>query len=360
MPRLAAAVRLGQGLSKGNGVRHRMSERRGIRPPMAPSIDGLSFRHFEGDKDLPIIVDVPNRSMAADGDAFAFTMNDVETEYHNPINFDPKEDVMIVEHGGSPVGVSAVRWKQKPEGVRLYEHHAHLIPEARLPGLRRSMFLWGEQRLREIAAGHETTDRKEFEVWTKAEMNDWRKLVIANGYRDDWHLFEMRRPNLDDIPDHKLPPGIEIRPVTKENFKTVFEAAREAFRDERSYTEERWGEEAYRRNLENPQLRLDLWQVAWAGDQIVGGVAIIISEEENATMNRKRGWTEAVFVQRPWRKQGIARALLASSLRVLRDIGMEEAALGVDTDNPSGALRIYKQMGYVEAFEFVFARKTLE
>lgn len=337
-----------------------MTERREIRPPGAPSIKGLSFRHYEGDQDLPIVVDIPNRSMAADVDAFAITMNDARSEYGTPINFDPSEDVMIVEIEGLPVGVSSVRWKQTLEGLRLYEHHAHLVPEARLPGLRQSMFLWGEQRLREIAAGHDTPDRKELEVWVKAEMNDWRKLVVANGYKDAWHLFEMSRPNLDNIPDYRLPAGIELKPVTRDNFRAVFAGAREAFMDERSYTEERWGEEAYQRTLANPKLRLDLWQVAWEGEQVVGGVAVIISEEENAAMNRKRGWTEAVFVRRPWRKRGIARALLSSSLRVLKEVGMEEAALGVDTDNPSGALRIYKQMEYVEDFEFVFARKPLE
>jgi len=359
LPRPMASALVRQALSGGRGSAGSMSERREIRPPMAPSVKGLVFRHFEGDQDLPIIVDVSNRSMEADGDAFVFTMNDVRAEYDDPINFDPEEDVMIAELEGKPVGVSTVRWKQKQDGIRLYEHHAHLVPEARLPGLRQCMFVWGEERLRETAAGHDTPDRKELEVWTKAEMNDWRKLVVANGYKDDWHLFEMKRSNLDNIPDCRLPPGVEVRPVTRDNFRAVFEGAREAFRDERSYTEERWGEDAYRRTLENPQLRLDLWQVAWAGEQVVGGVAIMISEEENVALNRKRGWTEAVFVRRPWRKQGIARALLANSLRVLKEVGMEEAALGVDTDNPSGALRVYKQMGYVEAYEFIFARKPL-
>lgn len=337
-----------------------MPERRYFQPPNAPAVKGLTFRYYEGDQDLPIVVDVPNRSMAADEDAFAITLNDTTNEYAHPLNFDPYEDVMIVELEGKPIGVSSVRWKQKPDGVRLYEHHAHLVPEARFPGLRQSMFLWGEQRLREIAAGHHTQDRKELEVWVKAEMNDWRRLVLANGYKDAWHLFEMRRPNLDNIPDHKLPAGIEIRPVTRENFRLVYAGAREAFLDERSFTEERWGEEACERTLANPELRIDLWQVAWDGDQIVGGVAVIISPEENAAMNRKRGWTEAVFVRRPWRKKGVARALLASSLRVLKEVGMEEAALGVDTDNPSGALRIYQDMGYVADFEFVFARKPLD
>jgi GNAT superfamily N-acetyltransferase len=336
-----------------------MTQSRDILPPSAPSIKGLSFRHYEGDQDLPIVVDVPNRSMTADGDAFAITMNDARSEYGHPLNFDPSKDVMIAELEGKPIGVSSVRWKQKPEGVRLYEHHAHLVPEARMPGLRQSMFLWGEQRLREIAAGHDTPDRKELEVWTKAEMNDWRRLVVANGYRDAWHLFEMRRPNLDNIPDHRLPAGIELRPVTRDNFRAVFMGAHEAFLDERGYTEERWGEEAYERTLANPELRLDLWQVAWDGDQVVGGVVVVISEQENAAMKRKRGWTEAVFVRRPWRKKGVARALLSSALRVVKEIDMEEAALGVDTDNPSGALKIYKDMGYVADFEFIFARKPL-
>jgi mycothiol synthase len=40
--------------------------------------------------------------------------------------------------------------------------------------------------------------------------------------------------------------------------------------------------------------------------------------------------------------------LIARSFQVLKDHGMEEAALGVDAENPTGALHLYKKMGFKE------------
>ena len=58
-----------------------------------------------------------------------------------------------------------------------------------------------------------------------------------------------------------------------------------------------------------------------------------IDPDENETYRRKRGWTENICVRRPYRRQGLARALLARSLKMHRDLGMAETALGVDAEN---------------------------
>jgi len=90
-----------------------------------------------------------------------------------------------------------------------------------------------------------------------------------------------------------------------------------------------------------------LWKIAWDGDQVVAGVHNMLDEEENKTYHRKRGYTEDIFTLRPWRGKGIARALIAESIRMFRGMGMQETHLGVDADNTSGALRLYQKMGYV-------------
>ena len=68
--------------------------------------------------------------------------------------------------------------------------------------------------------------------------------------------------------------------------------------------------------------------------------------ESNARYRQQRGWTEPICVRRPWRKRGLAKALIARSLRLLQAEGMTEAALHVDTQNPNGALQLYESMGY--------------
>ena len=101
-----------------------------------------------------------------------------------------------------------------------------------------------------------------------------------------------------------------------------------------------------------------LWWVAWDGDQVAGQVRSYINPGENSEYHRKRGYTEFISVRRPWRRQGLARALLCQSLEVLRDRGMEEAALGVMTANPRGAMRLYESVGFRVRETFGWYRKS--
>ncbi|MBN1247017.1 MAG: GNAT family N-acetyltransferase, partial [Anaerolineae bacterium] len=63
---------------------------------------------------------------------------------------------------------------------------------------------------------------------------------------------------------------------------------------------------------------------------------------------------------RPWRRQGLARALIARSLAIHKAQGMTETALGVDALNPNGALQLYRSMGYVQTKKYTVYRKPLE
>ena len=84
-----------------------------------------------------------------------------------------------------------------------------------------------------------------------------------------------------------------------------------------------------------------------------------VNHEENQEYDRKRGYTESICVRRPWRRRGLAKALIARSFKVIKDLGMTEAALGVDTENPNGALQLYKSMGFQVAKQHTTYRKPL-
>ncbi|MFN2182411.1 MAG: GNAT family N-acetyltransferase, partial [Anaerolineae bacterium] len=75
---------------------------------------------------------------------------------------------------------------------------------------------------------------------------------------------------------------------------------------------------------------------------------------------RKRGWTQDVFVRRPWRRRGLARSLLSQSIEMFLNMGMEETALGVDADNPSGALALYEAAGYRISGKHTIYRKAMQ
>jgi ribosomal protein S18 acetylase RimI-like enzyme len=132
----------------------------------------------------------------------------------------------------------------------------------------------------------------------------------------------------------------------------------EAFRDHWGHSEAT--EENYRTWLNNRYFQPHLWQVGWAGSEIAGNVLNYIDAESNAKYQRQRGWTESICVRRPWRKQGLAKALIARSMRLLQEQGMTEVALGVDTQNPNGALHLYESMGYRVTKELITYEKPLD
>jgi len=58
-------------------------------------------------------------------------------------------------------------------------------------------------------------------------------------------------------------------------------------------------------------------------------------------------------VRRPWRKRGVASALLCASLHAFKTEGLSFATLGVDTENLTGALRLYERVGFKPVKRFI-------
>ncbi len=178
------------------------------------------------------------------------------------------------------------------------------------------------------------------------------------GYRVSRFFASMVRPNLDDILELALPADVEVRPVSADQKRAIWEAETDAFAG--SFGEQQPAEEHWLQFRDDPIADPTMWKVAWAGDRIVGSIRSYINEEENETLGRLRGYTEHISTHRDWRGRGLASALLALSLREVRDRGMTEAALGVDTENPANAFGIYERHGFqLTAYEAVLDKPVI-
>jgi ribosomal protein S18 acetylase RimI-like enzyme len=219
------------------------------------------------------------------------------------------------------------------------------------------MLLHAQRRLCRLAQGHRIGRSSFYQAAVADSQAGTAALLLGHGYVPARRTYQMVRPNLEVVPDLPLPPGLEVRPARPEHYRAIWEANQEAFRDH-------WGhvpvtEEDYQRWMGDPTFNPGLWCVAWDGDQVAGMVLNLVNAAENKRYNRGRGYTEDICVRRPWRRQGLARALIARSLIVLRDQGMTEAALGVDAENWSGAMRLYQSMGYRIAQRWSLYRRPL-
>ncbi len=330
--------------------------------PDAPAIPGLTFRGFRGHVDYPAMVAVLESSKEADGLERVDTVDDVARTYRYLINSDPYQDMLFVALRGRVIGYGRVWWEREVAGQRLYAHFAHLLPAWRGRGIRRSMLRHNERRLREIASSQSPRRGAEiekccFDVWAAETEAHWCSLLASEGYAAARHHLDMVRPHLEEVPDLPLPDGLEVRPVRPDQLLQVRDAAQDAFYDH-------WGQTASQaeRFVEwqgAPTFRPDLWQVAWDGDQVAGVVLNYVDRAENRAYHRQRGYTENICVRRPWRRRGLARALLARSLRLLSELGLQEAALGVDAENPNSAGTLYESLGFRTVKRHTTYRKPL-
>jgi len=329
--------------------------------PNAPVISGLVFRHFRGHDDFPGMTAALAVSEAADGVERIVSVEAITNMYSHLTNCDLSQDLLIPEVNGEIVGYSRIEWWQNDAGERIYSHFVFLKPQWRRKRIGTAMLGWIQERIRQIAATHSNDGPRFFETFASDLAPGADTLLRKDGYTTIRHFFRMVRPTLDNIPDFPLPAGLEVRPVKPEHYRAIWDANNEAFRDHWGYAEAT--EADYEGWLKDPvTFTPESWKIAWdvETNQVAGQVKSFINHDENKHFNRKRGWTEFISVGRLWRRRGLARALIALSLHELKARGMTEAALGVDTQNLSGALRVYEDCGFRPVMRSTTYRKPLE
>jgi mycothiol synthase len=255
--------------------------------------------------------------------------------------------ISIVEADGGPIAFAYGHWEQDRPDRRVLWTRCRVNPEWRRRGLgRRLLAAAQEAALRHVA----TLDPTRLPLVLRTVVGEGetgaRALLAADGYAATNWITHLVRPSLDDPPPDTLPDGIDARPATRETAIPILAAMCDAFRAEWWFPG--MTEEQIAATLDDPiDGQLDVWQVAWDGDTVVGGVLGFIEPDENEIYGRKRGYTERIFTRREYRGRRIASALIGRSLRAFAARGMTEAALSTDSDSPNGALGLYVRHGFV-------------
>jgi mycothiol synthase len=308
-----------------------------------PQLNGVDFRAFRGRADYAEFARIITACSRGEGHDRVETAEALASAYDHLERCDPARDLVVAEVDGVPVAYSRVWWDQEPNGPRIYRHVCFVDPTHGGRGLGKALFGWNEARLREIASGHDASE-KLYEVWANDSNEGATSLARVAGYEAITYAAEMVRPSVEDLPDHRLPDGLEIRPVTEDQVREIWEADVEAFRDHWGFVEPT--EADYERFLAFPYTDYSLWKIAWDDDGVAGQVKPFIDTAQNEEYGRQRGWTEAIATSRRWRRRGVAKALIVESIREFASRGMTEVALGVHTENPNGAFELYSGLGY--------------
>jgi mycothiol synthase len=174
-------------------------------------------------------------------------------------------------------------------------------------------------------------------------------LLQANGYRDVRHYYKMVIELEEPPPEPEWPEGLAPRPFEREHAHAFWAADDEAFVDEWEYEPEPF-EEFVARRLERPGFDPGLWTAVWDGEEIA---ATLIADQRFGA-----GWIAGLGVRRPWRRRGLGLALLLRSFGQFHERGERRVALSVDTDNLTGATRLYERAGmHVEREEVLYVKE---
>ena len=321
-------------------------------------LSDVRLRTYAGEDDVPGIVRVVNAESAADHIEEVWSVDSLRAWLRHPSeHFDPARDVVVAELGDRVVAAGRTEWVDTRDGrYREYRSWGWVDPELRRQGIGSTLLGELERRADVLASGHDD-GRERVRAAFAAAGRPGEQLLLDHGYEAVRWFFDMVRPDLEGLEEPPLPDGLELRPVTPDQHETIWRANREAFRDHWGGADESLDQ--LRRILDDPDTDTSLWLVAWDGDEVAGGVWNEIRSEENQVLGLRRGWLDSVFTRRPWRKRGLAGALIGRSLTLLREHGMTSAILGVDADNPTGALGLYEGAGFADHDRFLAMRKPM-
>ncbi len=310
-------------------------------------VPGLLLRPVRWPEEAPALIDINNAGSIATGNLEVLSVEGIRNRYAHLVHSDLSTDLRLAEHDGRPVAYVRVEWQDETRDGRIHAQALITRPDAPA-GTFEAILDWGEARSRAIAA----TLPPKPPAWLGAFLNEETPahlaILEARGYRAVRFFFGMVRPTLDDVPKLPLPAGVEVRPVRPGHLRAIWEAELAAFREHWGASAGDASEERWEQFRDEPLNDLSLWQVAWAGDSVVGMVRPYINPGDLELLGVRRGWCENISTHADWRGRGIAKALIARTLVALRGRGMTEAALGVDAENETGALGIYRSMGFVE------------
>lgn len=310
----------------------------------APPIDGLRFRRPRGDDaEYAAMATMIEACSLADGIPWLPTAEHLREEMEDRPGLDPAHDAVLAYVDGALVAESAVELVVR-DGVPTYELWGHVHPDWRRRGIGTCLAAENLRRATERIAAEPAGTTAVIAAHAEEAEIGHRAILGALGFEPVRWFFLMRRSLAEPIPDAQLPQGLELRPMTPEQHRAVFDADAEAFRDHWASREPTEADVAATFGRE--EFDPSTWVVAWDGDEIAGVAQGWIWANENRGLGVERGWLEHISVRRRWRRLGLGRALTAECLRRFAAAGMTEAMLGVDAASPTGALGLYEGLGF--------------
>jgi mycothiol synthase len=303
----------------------------------------LLARSYAGDRDLSAIADLINTCEEVDRLDQGTSISELQQEFNEP-SLDKARDICLWEDANGKLITVAQLWISEPAEVIDGWLSFHIHPDARGGDLEAAAIAWGEMRMREVSAVRGSPVKLRSSA--RADECDRISLLTSCGFKADRYFFRMARSLSEPIPEPQFPEGFWLREFPGEQDSEAWvEMFNQSFIDHWNHHD--LTVDKFKYDLAKPDYRNDLDLIAVDSDgTFVAFCYCIISQEENDRSGRNEGWIGVLGTRRGFRKIGLGRAMLLAGLHRLKAAGVATAILGVDAENPSGALQLYESVGF--------------
>lgn len=294
--------------------------------------------------DLERICALTNRSEAHDGVPRVLTIAELRDELDDDTVV-LATDVRLASVAGQLAGY--VYTFHLPSDIRLERCYVfgEVDPDFRGRGVGRTMMAWGVQRATEQLRTSINGLPKYIRVDAYDFIEAAHRLFARCGFTAVRWFEELLRP-LTDLPDRISIDGIEFRPWPDDRDEECRVVKNAAFEDHWGSTPtsaEKW-DQIVRGAVGRPDL--SFVAVERDTDRIVAVCVNHRYESDDELVGRRDGWIDTLGTSAHWRGKGLASALIIESLHAFAAAGLTHASIAVDGDNPTGAARLYRSLGF--------------
>jgi mycothiol synthase len=188
--------------------------------------------------------------------------------------------------------------------------------------------------------------------YTAADDEPLRELYENAGYELVRHSYRMQIDLDGEPPAADWPDGFTVRTLREGEERRVYDAHNASFADTWMFEQEPY--EVWRHwFVADPAFDPSLWLLGEANGDLAGIVIARPSEHEPGL-----GWIRILGVVPQYRQQGFGQALLRRSFADFASRGFKAVGLGVDAENPTGAVRVYERAGMrVERTNLIYEKQ---
>lgn len=289
------------------------------------------------------------------------TLEDRERDLNDPETNPATDSLLVLTREGQ---AAALGWIfTPPEAGQEYVSFlwGDVHPQHRQRGLGEFILSWMEARARQILSTMPADHPHVMRVFTKVGLKDREALFEKHGFKAVRSFYRMQRDLSQPVQQPNLQAEVTLVAWESERNMEALMVFNEAFSDHWGFipmSDDLW--QLWILNHEHFRPDLSFMVLSAGTGEIVGMSVNKVNQDENNARGIQEGWIMDLCVRRPWRKQGLATALLNASMQAFKADGLEYAGLGVDTENLTGALRIYERLGFTPVMRHSSFSKPVE